>query len=215
MTPERRPRDIHRWDACTVRADVGQGLMKPISDIGDPRLVKALAHPLRVQILSVLEDRVASPSDIATELAVPLGNVSYHVRTLADLGLLTLVKRRTRRGAVEHYYQALARPQVSERAWAQVPDIVKRSIVGAALEQAVQHAAAAAANGGFDGDGAQLARTSHSLDRQGLTEAAGALARMQKEVEQIERRCAKRVKAAGEAPARVGLVTMLFDAGSG
>src|SRR5436853_259023 len=41
--------------------------MRAISDIGDPRLVKALAHPLRVQILTTLEDRVASPSDLAAE----------------------------------------------------------------------------------------------------------------------------------------------------
>src|SRR4051812_44703323 len=128
--------------------------MRAISDIGDPRLVKALAHPLRVQILSTLEDRVASPSDLATELNAPLGNVSYHVRTLADLGLVKLVKRRTRRGAVEHYYQARGRAQVTNRAWAQVPGVVKRSMVAAALEQAVDAAGAAAAAGGVGPQGA-------------------------------------------------------------
>src|SRR5947209_6633105 len=127
--------------------------MRAISDIGDPRLVKALAHPLRVQILATLEDRVASPSDLAADLDAPLGNVSYHVRTLADLGLVKLVKRRTRRGAVEHYYQARGRAQVSDRAWGQVPDVVKRSMVGAALEQAIEGAGAAAEAGGFDVDG--------------------------------------------------------------
>src|SRR3954465_80381 len=70
--------------------------MRAISDIGDPRLVKALAHPLRVQILSVLEERTASPSDLAEELGAPLGNVSYHVRTLTDLGLLKLGRARAR-----------------------------------------------------------------------------------------------------------------------
>src|SRR4051812_48000759 len=129
--------------------------MRAISDIGDPRLVKALAHPLRVQILSTLEDRVASPSDLASELNAPLGNVSYHVRTLADLGLVKLVKRRTRRGAVEHYYQARGRAQVSNRAWAQVPGVVKRSMVAVALEQAVDQAGAAAAAGGLDPGGAE------------------------------------------------------------
>src|SRR5436190_15933750 len=127
--------------------------MRAISDIGDPRLVKALAHPLRVQILTTLEDRVASPSDLAAELDAPLGNVSYHVRTLADLGLVKLVRRRTRRGAVEHYYEARGRAQVTDRAWAQVPNVVRRSMAGVALEQAMEQAAAAAADGGFDGDG--------------------------------------------------------------
>jgi DNA-binding transcriptional ArsR family regulator len=37
--------------------------MKPYSDINDPRLIKALAHPLRVRILSILETRdMASPT---------------------------------------------------------------------------------------------------------------------------------------------------------
>ncbi|MEA2459049.1 MAG: hypothetical protein QOC95_2021 [Thermoleophilaceae bacterium] len=89
--------------------------MRATSDIGDTRLVKAFAHPLRVQILSTLEERVASPSDLAAELDAPLGNVSYHVRTLVDLGLVELVRRRTRRGAVEHYYQARGRAQVRSR----------------------------------------------------------------------------------------------------
>ena len=41
--------------------------MMQITEIDDPRLVKGLAHPLRIQILRVLENRVASPSEIAEE----------------------------------------------------------------------------------------------------------------------------------------------------
>src|SRR5919199_6439256 len=144
--------------------------MRAISDIGDPRLVKALAHPLRVQILTVLEERVASPSDLAEELGAPLGNVSYHVRTLADLGLLKLVRRRTRRGAVEHYYRARGRATVSDKAWSQVPSVVRKSMVGVALDQAIEQAVAAAGAGGFDTDEASLTRHSVALDAHGVRE---------------------------------------------
>ena len=62
--------------------------MKPYSDINDPRLIKALAHPLRVRILSILETRdMASPNEMADELGVSLGVMSYHVRRLHALGL--------------------------------------------------------------------------------------------------------------------------------
>ena len=64
--------------------------MKPLSNVTDPRVVKALAHPLRVQILGALERRTASPNELAEELGAPLGNVSYHVRQLASAGLLKL-----------------------------------------------------------------------------------------------------------------------------
>ena len=187
--------------------------MRAISDIGDPRLVKALAHPLRVQILSTLEDRIASPSDLATELDAPLGNVSYHVRTLADLGLVKLVKRRTRRGAVEHYYQARGRAQVTNRAWAQVPGVVKRSMVAVALEQAVDQAGAAAVAGGFDHEDANLSRESVTLDQQGWTELSQAIDRLHQELSTIQDQSAKRLKGAGDDVSRqAGLVTMLFEA---
>jgi DNA-binding transcriptional ArsR family regulator len=189
--------------------------MRAISDIGDPRLVKALAHPLRVQILSTLEDRVASPSDLAAELDAPLGNVSYHVRTLADLGLVKLVKRRTRRGAVEHYYQARGRAQVSDRAWAQVPGVVKRSMVAVALEQAVDSAGSAAAAGGFDHEQANLSRHSLTVDAEGFGELSRAIARLHEEVEAIQGRSSARLEKAGGADAvQAGVVTMLFEAGA-
>jgi DNA-binding transcriptional ArsR family regulator len=189
--------------------------MRAISDIGDPRLVKALAHPLRVQILSTLEDRVASPSDLAAELDAPLGNVSYHVRTLADLGLVKLVKRRTRRGAVEHYYQARGRAQVSDRAWAQVPGVVKRSMVAVALEQAVDSAGAAAGAGGFDHEQSNLSRQSLTVDAEGFGELSQAIARLHEEVEKIQGRSASRLEKAGGADAvQAGVVTMLFEAGA-
>jgi DNA-binding transcriptional ArsR family regulator len=186
--------------------------MRAISDIGDPRLVKALAHPLRVQILSTLEDRVASPSDLASELNAPLGNVSYHVRTLADLGLVKLVKRRTRRGAVEHYYQARGRAQVSDRAWAQVPGVVQRSMVAVALEQAVDQAGAAVASGGFDKDDSHLGRESVTLDAQGWGELSKAVGKLQDDLAKIQEQSAKRLKGADDdVSVQAGLVTMLFE----
>jgi DNA-binding transcriptional ArsR family regulator len=174
--------------------------------------VKALAHPLRVQILSVLEERVASPSDLAEELGAPLGNVSYHVRTLTDLGLLKLVRRRTRRGAVEHYYRARGRAAVSDRAWSQVPSVVRQSMVGVALEQSIDQAVAAAANGGFESDETSLTRHSVALDDEGARELGDALDRLHDVLAEIEHRSADRIENNGSAPRQVGLVTMLFDA---
>jgi DNA-binding transcriptional ArsR family regulator len=183
--------------------------MRAISDIGDPRLVKALAHPLRVQILGVLEERVASPSALAEELGAPLGNVSYHVRTLAELGLLKLVRRRTRRGAVEHYYQAQGRATVSDEAWSQVPSVVRRSMVGAALEQAVS----AAADGGFEAEETSVTRHSLTLDEGGVREACDALAHFHDQLAGIQERSAERVDGSA-AKRQLGLVTMLFEAGA-
>lgn len=53
----------------------------------------------------MLDGRSAAPVDLAQELAVPLGNVSYHVRRLVDAGALKLVGSTPVRGALRHDYR--------------------------------------------------------------------------------------------------------------
>ena len=70
----------------------------------DPKLAKALSHPLRQRILERLSaDGEASPSQLSHALDEPLGNVAYHVRILHGLGFVELVGTRQVRGALEHY----------------------------------------------------------------------------------------------------------------
>ena len=47
--------------------------MKPIKNIDDPRFVKAMSHPLRVRILAMLDERKASPNQLAGWLGASLG----------------------------------------------------------------------------------------------------------------------------------------------
>jgi DNA-binding transcriptional ArsR family regulator len=190
--------------------------MKPYSDINDPRLIKALAHPLRVRILSILESRdMASPNEMAEELGVSLGVMSYHVRRLHALGFLELVKRTPRRGAIEHHYRAKARPQVTDEGWAETPSIVKRAMVGASLQQISSYVNAAAGQGGFDRPDAHLTRNVLTLDEEGRTQLAKAMMSWLSAIEQIEAESAERIRAAGEQDEDVkasGVVLMLFNA---
>ena len=128
-------------------------------DITDPMIAKAYAHPLRIEILSLLENRVASPRQLATELAAPLSTTSYHVRQLAGLKLIKLVKRGIKRGAVEHYYTATVRPTITDAGWARVPGIVKRALIGGKIAQAGKEVATAAEEGGFDRADIHYSRT--------------------------------------------------------
>jgi DNA-binding transcriptional ArsR family regulator len=187
--------------------------MKPYSDINDPRLIKALAHPLRVQILSILETReMASPNEMAEELGVSLGVMSYHVRRLHALGFLELVKRTPRRGAIEHHYRAKARPQVTDEGWAETPAIVKRAMVGASLQQISSYVNTAAAQGGFDRADAHLTRSVLTLDEQGRAQLAQVMTSWLTTIEQIEAESVERLRAAGEEEVKSsGVVMMLFE----
>ncbi|WP_087132064.1 ArsR/SmtB family transcription factor [Microbacterium esteraromaticum] len=52
-------------------------------------MLKALAHPLRRRITKVIARReFARAADIAAELDVPANSVSFHLRVLADAGLI-------------------------------------------------------------------------------------------------------------------------------
>jgi DNA-binding transcriptional ArsR family regulator len=70
-------------------------------------VVKAVAHPIRREILRRLEGNTnggLSPKTLADALGEPLGDVSYHFRTLAELGIVKLTNTKPRRGAIEHFY---------------------------------------------------------------------------------------------------------------
>jgi hypothetical protein len=169
-----------------------------------------------VQILSTLETRdIASPNEMAEELGVSLGVMSYHVRRLHALGFLELVKRTPRRGAIEHHYRAKARPQVTDEGWAETPSIVKRAMVGASLQQISGYVHAAAAKGGFDRPDAHLTRSVLTLDAKGREDLALEMAKWLATVEQIEADSSARLRETGEDGEQVtqsGVVMMFFEA---
>ena len=186
--------------------------MKPYKDITDPSLAKALAHPLRTRILTALEERTASPSELATELGAELGVVSYHVRRLVGLKLLKLVKSVPRRGAVEHYYTATARPQITSTTWGSMPTIVKQATLNAAIEEVGAQIAAAASNGGFDQAEAHLTRTPFIVDEKGWKALARQLDALLPRLQKIEADSKRRLARSdhqGEQGAAV--VLMLFN----
>src|ERR687894_1971873 len=136
----------------------------------DQRLVRAIGHPLRLRLLTIFNERVASPSDLAAELGEPIGNVSYHTRILARLGCVELVKTKQVRGAVEHYYRAVVRPVFKDEDWAGLPKSIRKSLAGAVLAEIADDVGAAAGEGGFDRQDVHLARTPVTLDQKGWQE---------------------------------------------
>ena len=66
-------------------------------------------HPVQVEALTILSERLASPKEIAVELGLTkakAGDVSRHVRRLLQRGLVELVCTKPVRGVKEHFYRA-------------------------------------------------------------------------------------------------------------
>ena len=188
--------------------------MPPVPNIDDPRYVKALSHPLRVRILALLQERTASPRELAEWLDSTLGTVSYHVRTLHDFGLIELVRTSQVRGAIAHHYRAKVRPRVSDEAWASAAPIVKQAAVGAALQTVDDYARASAAAGGFDRSEAHLSRTSLRLDEKGWQAAAKACTKLLADLTKVEEAAAKRLARDPhtDSASDAAVVLLLFEA---
>jgi DNA-binding transcriptional ArsR family regulator len=116
----------------------------------DSNIVKALSHPLRMRILTRLNEGVASPNEMAKEFEESLPLVSYHVRILRELDCIELVRTTPRRGAIEHHYRALTRPFLDDDDWAQLPPSARKAVSNTVLSKLLGDVRAAVAAGTFD-----------------------------------------------------------------
>src|SRR6478752_2321235 len=57
--------------------------------LSDPRVLRAIAHPVRTRVLDELQAAgPARAADIARELGIPANQASFHLRQLAKYGLV-------------------------------------------------------------------------------------------------------------------------------
>lgn len=84
----------------------------PLDDflvVTDPGQVRAIFDPLRETLLEMLLERAASVQEMAVAVGRPKSSVAYHVKLLADAGLLKVVRTRLVRGKQESFYGRTAR----------------------------------------------------------------------------------------------------------
>lgn len=176
------------------------------------QLAKALAHPLRVRILSSLHKGISSPNQLSQELGEPLGNVSYHVKTLLEYDCVELVKTEPRRGAVEHFYRATERAFFSDADWAKIPASARKGINGVVLETIGQEATAAMVAGTIDArTDSHVTQTPLLLDEQGWTEVATLLVETLNRAAEIQDEAASRLADEKADPVATTLSILHFE----
>jgi DNA-binding transcriptional ArsR family regulator len=181
-------------------------------DLVDPRLAKALSHPMRTRILAILNERVASPNEISEMIDERLPNVSYHVRALLELGCVELVSTAQRRGAIEHYYRAVVRPFFTDRDWKKLPQSGRQAVSDVALQMIWEDVSSAIRGGTFEArPDRHLSRTVLELDEAGWKELTELLRSALEETEKIEKRSAERLKENDWTAVPVRVVMMHFE----
>lgn len=182
----------------------------------DQRLVKALAHPLRVEILTILNERMASPNELSKELDEGLSQVSYHVKVLKDFDCIEMVKTEPRRGAVEHYYRATERSFLPDSEWKSLPDSIKPGVSWSAFKMIIDDVVAAIKGGSFNArDDVHMSSTPGFVDEQGWEESVELINETLEKVIKIHAGSAKRLAKSGEEGIPATAVLMNFESVSG
>lgn len=178
----------------------------------DQKLVKALAHPVRVHILETLQDQVASPTEISKGMEESLGVVSYHANTLVDCGCIELVRTRPRRGALEHFFRAAPRSFIGHQDWRRAPRAVRKGITDATIGTFFDRTAAAIDAGTIDArEDTTLNWMPITVDGTGWKELSAVMEEAQRLVTAIHTKSAKRLGGADGTAVIVGFAG--FEAG--
>jgi DNA-binding transcriptional ArsR family regulator len=181
----------------------------------DQRLVKALAHPLRVEILTILNERMASPNELSKELDEGLSQVSYHVKVLKDFECIEMVKTEPRRGAVEHYYRATARAFFTDREYKHLPESIKPGATAAVMRMLMEDVSGALNAGTFTArDDMHLSWTPGVVDEQGWEESVDVVNEALERVIAIHAASAKRLAKSGEDGIHVTAALMNYETAS-
>lgn len=172
-------------------------------------IAKAFAHPLRVQILIILNEKVASPNMLAQALGESLNLVAYHVRVLEKYDCIELVDTKQRRGATEHFYRATRRQFLTDSEWSRLPEGLRPGLSSAMLKSAFDDVDEALEEGTFDElDDRHLSRTPMVVDKKGWEDTVSLLAGTLDRLLEIQAEANERL-AKGKEPGTLSKVVML------
>jgi DNA-binding transcriptional ArsR family regulator len=186
----------------------------PDGETIDQNLVRALAHPMRVQILEALQGRTASPTELSREFRESLGVVSYHANALLELDCIELVSTQPKRGTIEHFYTARPRSFIGHQDWRRAPLSVRGGVTSEALRTFVGKVGAALDADTIDRrEDTTLNWMPVTVDQQGWRETAEILDRALRELMQVA--ASSRERLGGEDGIPVVTALAAFEAPPG
>jgi DNA-binding transcriptional ArsR family regulator len=177
-----------------------------------PRLARILAHPLRVRILSIANQREISPAEFAREHDLDVKRVSHHFALLKKHEALELVRTRPVRGAVEHFYRGIRPAIFHSEDWKQFPRSVRDGAAGAALDELTSVVEQALESGTFSRhDDSHLIWDALLMDEQGREKMGRWILGFWGKVLEIQDESLARMAESGEQGVKVAFAVMGFE----
>lgn len=178
----------------------------------DERIAKALGHPLRCEIIAILHDRCASPTELADILGEELSNVSYHTRVLWELDCVEVVDREQVRGAVKTRYRATTKMLLTSEYWDRLSFTTRTGISANALNELGRRAEHSVKAGVFDRRKDRSVLTvKMDVDEQGWKDANKAAWSGFERIEEIQAEVANRVAEKGGETFRATVSFLVFE----
>lgn len=177
------------------------------------RLHEAMAHPVRVRVLSFLaEEPGAGAKAIAERIGHPLRSVRHHLAEMRKHDLVEAVEERRRRGASERFYSLVRPPVIDDSETEGLGARLKLRISTETLKLVFDDATTALRAGTFDGRHDRLlARVRCGLDEQGWSELAAIQRRACEEVERVKAESEARLQRDGAVAIAAVAVLMAFE----
>lgn len=179
-------------------------------------VAKLFADPLALQILAETNDREISPKQFHGEFGgATLSNLSRRFKKLEKAGWLRLARKETggkRRGAIEHFYQAVGPAILEHCAWSEVPEPLKATLAWKTFEQLREAAIAAIETGTFDTRPERhLTWSLLLLDQRGWEQIVAALDTFFATLSEAENSAELRLAESGEQPILATLALTAFE----
>lgn len=165
----------------------------------DQQMVRALAHPLRVEILRQLESGPSGPKRLADRMGDQLSHVAYHTRVLHDCGCIELIETIPARGAFEHIYRLKPHGAIGSGTWKNLPPALRTHYAGSALAAFASRAVEALDAGTLEArEGSGVSWFPLTVDEQGWKELRRVLDNVEKRFRTVADKSAERLESAGD-----------------
>lgn len=187
------------------------------STVVSQRLAKALAHPLRVQILVETNKHPMSATEFANKIGGGLrpSKAAQHFSYLAKLGCLELVETKTggkRRGGRERIYRAIQRSLFDDSVWASLPESLQGEVTHVTFSTYIERVAEAMAAGTIDArQDRHLTWTAMHLDQEGWDELIRRTDELFDFSLKLRIQAAMRLARSGEEPIPVTVAYACFE----
>jgi DNA-binding transcriptional ArsR family regulator len=180
--------------------------------------LKAMSHDTRARSLRILSERTASPAEIAREIGEKVENVSYHVKKMAEWGVVKLVSERKAHGAgaIEHFYRATVWHLIDTVEWEELHAALAADFLGDIAQKMLADIVESLDANllGKDKD-FHLTRTRLAFDEQGKQEVLEIEERAREEILQAQARAMERMADSGEESIAHSSIQAFFEVPAG